>query len=143
MSRRGATIVALGTVLGLVTVAGAGLAAAQQAKMSASDAWVKLPASGDTTAVACVAVNNPTMYDAYLISATTEAAEKVEFRRSEDESVAELTVAAYGGLTMTPDGVHMVLTDLKHPLADGDTIPITIRTDGEPLSVTAVVRKEE
>ena len=142
MGERGRAVVRVGTLVGgLVLALGSGLAVARQDTVSATDAWVSLPAGGDTTAVACVQVNNPTMYDLYLLSATTEVAEQVEFRRSDDEVVKELTVPAYGGLEMQPDGVHMVLTGLEHPLAEDERVSITLRTDGGPLTVSAVVRK--
>ena len=142
MRRMGRHAIVVGLAIGVAVVLGASVSATQQEEMSASKAWVKLPAAGETTAAAFVAVNNPTMYDAYLISASSDVADKVEFRLSADESVAEITVPAYGGLGMEPDGVHLILTDLKRPLEEDERISITFKTDGESITVSAVVRKE-
>ncbi len=129
-------------VVGIGVALGAGVLAAQQAKVSADEGWVKLPAAGSTTAEAFVSVSNPTMYDIYLLSATTDVADKVEFRATANKVVAEVTVPAYGALGMDSDGMHMLLTDLTRPLEEDERISITIKTDGEPITVLAVVRKE-
>lgn len=113
---------------------------------AASDGWVKLPAEGETSAGAFAVVRNPTMYDIYLVSAVSEVAGKIEFRETsggDAKPMPELTVPAYGKLTMTPDGAHLLLVDLKHPLKKDEAVPLTITTDGgAKLSVNAVVRTE-
>ena len=118
----------------------------QGQEATASDGWVQLPAAGDTTASAFVVVRNPTMYDLYLVSATSEVAGKVEFRKTGDgeaKPVSELTVPAYGKLTMGPDGVHLLLVDLKRPLQENESVPLTLTTDGSvALRIQAVVRKQ-
>lgn len=107
-----------------------------------SDAWVQLPADGETSASAFAVVRNPGMYDVYLVSATSELAGKVEFRDGGD-AAKDLRVPAYGKLTMKADGAHLVLADLTRPLEEGETIPITITTDGNvKLRMGAVVRTE-
>ncbi len=114
-------------------------------EVSASKGWVQLPSDGETSASAFVVVKNPTMYDIYLVSATTAVAGKVEFRDARDgeaKSVREVTVPAYGSMSMTADGVHLSLVDLERPLETGETIPLTITTDASAkLRVQAVVRE--
>ena len=113
---------------------------------SASDGWVEAPAAEETSASAFAVVRNPTMYDIYLVSAASEIAGKVELRETsggEAKPVPELTVPAYGKLTMGPDGAHLVLVDLKRPLEADESVPLTITTDGGvKLRVEATVRKE-
>ena len=86
------------------------------------------------------------MYDIYLVSAVSDVAGKVEFRKSGDgeaKAVAELTVPAYGKLTLRPEGVHLLLVDLKRPLQEDESVPLTLTTDGNvKLRIQAVVRKE-
>jgi copper(I)-binding protein len=132
----------------LLLTAAAGIAA-QQKTVSASQAWVKMPAADQTLTEAFVVVDNPTMYDVYLIAAVTEAAGKVEFRDvskpgdATAQVVKEVTVPAYGSLSMDPKGLHMVLSGLKRPLKDGDTIPLTLTThEGSTIEVPAAVKKE-
>src|SRR5262245_16390945 len=90
-------------VLAIVSVALLGGAAAAQDKpVTATDAGVKLPEPGAKTAVAFAAVNNPGMYAIYLVSGTSDAAGKIEFRdASKDNAVQEdVTVPAYGATYM-------------------------------------------
>ena len=138
-------VVGLGVMVIVTLLLGAhGGGAGQEA--TASDGWVQLPAAGETTATAFAVVRNPTMYDFYLVSAASDVAGKVEFRKTGDgeaETVRELTVPAYGKLTMGPDGVHLLLVELKRPLQEDESVPLTLTTDGNiKLRVQAVVRKE-
>ena len=140
-------VVLVGIAL-LLTAAAAGVVA-QQKTVSASQAWVKVPAADQSLTEGFVVVDNPTMYDVYLVAAVTEAAGKVEFRDvskpggASAQVVKEVTVPAYGSLTMDPKGLHMVLSGLKRPLKDGDTIPLTLTThEGSYMEVAATVKKE-
>jgi copper(I)-binding protein len=141
------------TVLsGTIVVAGltvGGYLAAQGKPVSASNAWVKVPASGQTRTEAFVVIANPTMYDIFLTSATATVAGKVEFRDASKpgdaraQTVTDVRVPAYESLSMNPKGVQLVLMDLKEPLKEGDTVPLTLTTDGgDKLTVSAVVKKE-
>jgi copper(I)-binding protein len=120
---------------------------AGQKRIGGSNAWVKLPAAGETTATAFVEVDNPTMYDAYLVSAEADVAGKVVFReRAADGSTKDrpsVNVPAFESVSLGPDGVHLLLMDLKQPLKEGDTVNIKIATDSSAvIQVAAVVRKE-
>ena len=115
---------------------------------SASDAWVKLPASGETTASAFVSVDNPTMYDIYLSAATADVAGKVEFRQADasgalkPEPVKNVTVPAYGALELDAKGTRLVLSDLKRPLKEGETVNLTLSIlYGPTLQVPATVKQ--
>ena len=110
-------------------------------EVSASKGWVQLPSDGETSANAFVAVKNPTMYDVYLVSASTGAAGKVEFRDGESENLREVTVPAYGTMNMKAEGVHLTLVDLEKSLEPGETVALTITTDANvKLRVKAVVQ---
>ena len=131
-----------------VALAFAGLAA-QGKRVMASGGWVKLPAAGETQAMAFVAIENPTMYGIYLVSATADAAGKVELRDGGQGGDARLkpvefiSVPAYESIDMKPDSVHLMLLDLKRPLKEGDKVALTLATDNAAtLEVPAVVRKE-
>jgi copper(I)-binding protein len=118
---------------------------AQDKPVTATDAWVKLPAAGATGTEAYATINNPGMYAIYLVSGETEVAGKVEFRdASKDDAVQEdVTVIAYESTYMNPKGVHLYLSDLKKELKEGDTVYLTLKTElGIPVEVEAKVRKE-
>lgn len=138
--------VGLGVVAMCAGMAGVGIAAGQQKDAGASDGWIKLPAAGDTMASAFVVVENPTMYDIYLMSGATEVAEKVEFREKAggvEQALKMVTVAAFDSVSMNPNGIYLRLTGLKRPLKEGEAIPLTLTTSGSAvMQVSAVVRKE-
>ncbi len=108
-----------------------------QPAITASDATVVV--AGATASVYLV-INNPTMYDSYVMSATSDAAGKVELY-SGDKPVANLTVAAYGSLALKTGGMFLRLSDLKRALKAGESITVTMMTDGGVTIVaTAVVK---
>jgi len=119
---------------------------AAQKEITASNAWIKLPAAGETAAAAYVTINNPGMYDTYVLSASSEDATAVELRvppagGGTPAVVKEVPVAAYDSLEMKPGGAHLWLTGLKHPLKAGDKVALTIVMDGGlSLPVQAEVR---
>ena len=119
---------------------------ATQKVVSASNAWVKLPAAGDTTTTAFAVIDNPTMYDVYLVSASSAVAADVVFgdasTAGKDVSVKEITAPAYGKAELTPKGVHLVLKGLKRALTAGETVPIIVVTDsGAGIELSARVRQ--
>lgn len=135
-----ATLVAALTSMGL---------AAQGKRVAASGSWVQLPAPGETQAMAFVSIENPTMYGIYVVSATADAAGKVELRDGGQSGDARLkpvefiSVPAYESIDMKPDSVHLMLLGLKRPLKEGDKVALTLATDNAgTLEVVAVVRKE-
>ena len=124
------------------------MAAAQPKRVAASSGWVKLPAPGETQAMAFVAIENPTMYGIYVVSATADAAGKVELRDGAQSGDARLkpvefiSVPAYESIDMKPDSVHLMLLDLRRPLKEGDKVALTLATDNAgTLEIAAIVRQ--
>ena len=135
----------LTSVLVSFLIVSASIALAQQKSISAGSGWVKVPSGGDATA-AFVTIDNPTMYDAYLVSASSDVAASVSFRQHVSgqaaKDIADLVVPAYSSLEMSPDGPHLWLSGLKRPLTEKETVTLQLTTDGNlTLSVTADVRK--
>ena len=133
MLRRDLQRLAAAGLLILCSIGTSPVSAIQKA-VSASDAWIKLPAAGDTTTTAFAVIDNPTMYDVYLVSASSEVAAEIGFvdasPAGKDTAVKEIPAPAYGKVELTPTGVHFVLKGLKRPLTAGQTIAITVVTDG-------------
>jgi len=112
-----------------------------QPAVTASDAWLAEPAAGATTAAAYVTVSNPTMYDIYIDTASSDAAGKIELREG-TASAKTLTVPSYGSLEMKPGGSSLLLADLKHTLKAGEKVNLKLQTDGGiTLNIAAEVRK--
>ena len=104
---------------------------------TASDTWAQV--SGDAATVYAT-VNNPTMYDVYVVSAKSDAAAKVELVNG-DKVVTSLTVPAYGSLELTADGPRVRLSGVKGPLKIGDQLKITLETDGGVgIPVSAIIK---
>jgi copper(I)-binding protein len=126
----------------------ASVGVAEQKAITTSKGWVKAPTAGATTATAFAVVENPTMYDVYLVSATSDAAGAIEFRSSAaggapPAAMEVIEAPAYGRVELKPDGVHMLLKDLKRPLKAGDTVTIVLTTDnGATIDVAAEVRAD-
>jgi periplasmic copper chaperone A len=119
---------------------------AQQKVPTAAKAWIKAPAAGEKTAMAFVVVDNPTMYDVYLTQASTDVADRVQFQKvvKDKTEVTEFVIApAYGSVELTPEGVRMVLMDLKRPLKPGDKVWLALTTDGGlQIDVEAEVKQD-
>jgi copper(I)-binding protein len=115
------------------------LIAHAQPAVTASDAWVAQSAA-DATAAAYLTINNPTMYDIYLVQVTSEVAGKVELRQGE-KTLKEITVPSFGFAELTAAGPHLMLMELKKPLKAGENITLTLVTDGGITLVTTAVVK--
>ena len=137
MNRIHAMGLALTLVLGGVSQAG-------QAGVSASAAWVQGPAEAGATASAFVVIENPTMYEVYVVSVAAAAtAGAAEIVRGADGAAAvpELAVPAYGQVELKPGDLHIRLKDLKQPLKAGDEVELTLTTDGGvTVTVSATVK---
>lgn len=132
-------------VAGLGVLVAQAVVAGQTKPVKATDGWVKLPAAGATSTVAFASVDNPGMYAIYLLTATSDVAAKVEFRNAAKSGAAleEVSVDAYATTYMDPKGIHMVLSGLKRPLKEGETITIMMKTEmGIAVEVSALVKKE-
>jgi copper(I)-binding protein len=87
-------------------------------------------------------LSNPGMYPVYVVSATSDAAERVELRdaRKRDAVVKEVEVPAFGSLTLEPRGIYLRLINPKRPLRAGARVSVVLTNDAQGKStVTAVI----
>src|SRR5690606_6173421 len=87
-----------------------------------------------------------------IVGAESPAAARVELHEMRMEGdvarmrrVERLPLPAGKPLELRPGGYHLMLIDLKQPLADGDSIPLQLRVDSgkgqvETIDVRATVR---
>ncbi len=116
---------------------------AQQKEPSVSSGWVRLPADAATSTRAYAVFENPTAYAFYLQKASSDMAASVELRQTaKDIALDFVMVPAYGSLDMDAEGVHLLLKNLKKPLAAGDKVGLTFVTDIGELTVEATVKKQ-
>ena len=126
----------------VTTVLAAAATLSAQSGPTATDAWVAVPAAGATATDAFAVVENPTMYEVFVVSVTTDAAGSAEIVDGEgSRSVKELSVPAFGRAELKPGAIRIRLKDLKAPLKAGDSVELTLTTDGgAAVKVTAAVK---
>lgn len=111
-----------------------------QPSPTATDGYVAMPSAGATTAMVSASISNPTMYDIYVVSASSDAAESAEFQK-EGKRVDNVTVPSFGSEDLKAGGVQLALVGLKRPLKAGDSVDITFMTDGGiAIPLKAVVK---
>jgi periplasmic copper chaperone A len=116
-----------------------------QAAPSASGGWVATPAAGATSTDAYVTIENPTMYEVFVIKVTSDAAGAAEIADGPGDApktIRELPVPAYGSAELKPGALRILLKDLNRPLKEGDSVGLVLTTDGGVvIKVTAGVKK--
>ncbi len=89
---------------------------------TASDAWAQ---AGSGSVAVYAVINNPTMYDVYLVSGKSESAGKVELINA-DKPVPNITVPAYGSAELKPGAAFLRLSELKREVKAGDQLTVTV-----------------
>ena len=92
-------------------------------------------------------LTNPTMYDAYVQSGTSDAG-KVELREGDPSTgpgagkvTANITIPSYGSVELKAGGPFVLVSELKRPPKAGDTINLKLMTDGGiAIAIAAVVK---
>ncbi len=112
-------------------------AVALQKDPTASDASAALVTGG----VAVYAtLSNPTMYDAYVQSGSSDAG-KVELRESDAKPASNITIPSFGSVDLKAGGPYVLVSGLKSQPKAGDTIKLTLNTDGgAAIAIAAVVK---
>src|SRR6187401_3635098 len=108
---------------------------AQGKNPDASDASAAIVPGG----VAVYAMlTNPTMYDAYVQSGTSDAG-KVELREG-GKATSNITIPAYGSVELKADGPFVLVSELKGQPKAGETINVTLVTDGgDKIALVATI----
>ena len=85
-------------------------------------------------------LTNPTMYDAYVQSGTSDAG-KIELRDESNKVTTNLTIPAYGSVELKAGGPVVLITELKGQPKAGDTINLKLMTDGGvAIAIAAIIR---
>lgn len=112
----------------------------------------KDPTASDSSAVIVsggVAVyatlTNPTMYEAYVQSGTSDAG-KVELREGDASTplgkpASNITIPSFGSVDLKAGGPFVLVSELKNQLKAGDTIKVTLQTDGGvAIAIAATIK---
>jgi len=92
-------------------------------------------------------LNNPTMYDAYVQSGSSDAG-KVELREGDpstslggSKATDNITIPSFGSVELKAGGPFVLVTELKSPPKAGETINLKLMTDGGvAIAIAAVIR---
>ena len=107
---------------------------------TATDAWALV--GGGSVAVLAT-LNNPSMYDIYIVSGKSEIAETVELMDG-DKKIESITIPAYGSVEMKPGAHRIRLSGLKGQFKAGDELKLTLETDGgAAIAVAAIIKAVE
>jgi hypothetical protein len=111
----------------------AALCANAQAQITVQDGWSRATPPGAKIAAGYLTIRNAGAADR-LLSASSSAAEQVQthvtFREGEISRMREVKgyeVPARGTLELKPGGAHLMLVNLKAPLKEGMSVPLTLR----------------
>jgi copper(I)-binding protein len=135
MSWTGRFIIPAAIALGLT--AAAVLTSARGGEAAAGDlivsAWARATPPGAKVGAAYVTVENRASEPDRLVEARSPAAESVHLHQTvEENGVAAMRpleppeIPGGGALDMAPGGLHFMLMELKAPLKEGETVPLTL-----------------
>lgn len=129
------------TMAVLLLVLAASAAIGQEKAVTGTSAWVAEPATGAVSTSAYVVLENPTMYDVYVVKVLADVAAEARIVES-GKPMAELTIPSFGSTELEAGKAHIELSNLKRPLVGGDRVVLTLTTDqGATVTVEATVRK--
>jgi copper(I)-binding protein len=116
-----------------------------------SGAWARATIGGLKTGAVYMVIANSGSSDDRLISAATPVADTAQVHQTINDNgvmkmraVSALAVKAGAKVTLSPEGYHVMLMDLKQPLKDGDTFPLTLTFEkAGHIDVTVKVAKTD
>jgi copper(I)-binding protein len=122
----------------------ASVAMAESAKVDIKEAWARATPGGAQTGAAYVTVQSPA--GDRLTGASAPVAQKAELHSmTMDNGVMKMRevdgidLPAGQAVTLKPNGYHIMLTGLSHPLKEGETFPLTLtfaKAGSENVTVT-------
>ena len=125
-------------------------AVAATPKVKVANAWARASAPGQTTAVVYMDLKSDT--DAAVIGASSSRAARLELHSTTTDGgvmrmrqIERVQLPRGKTVKLAPNGVHLMLVDVKQPLKPGERVPVTldIEARGErlkPMKVEAEVR---
>ncbi|MDH4326487.1 MAG: copper chaperone PCu(A)C, partial [Betaproteobacteria bacterium] len=133
--------------LGLILLLCAALPA--WAQVSVEQPWSRATPPGSKIGVGFMQLRNSGAAAERIVGASSPLAGRVEMHVTTREGdvmkmrqVESLEIPAGGTFELKPGGAHLMLMDLKRPLAEGARVPLTLRLEnGGVLNVELTVQK--
>ena len=119
--------------------------------ITVQDPYIRLVPPDIKTTGGFMIIRNASNTDRLLVKAESPAANIVELHTHINENgvmkmreVASIAVKANGQTELKPGSYHVMLIDLRQPINEGDSVPITLKfDDGSSYPLTAPVRKPQ
>lgn len=132
----------------LVLLYGLSGASAAANGVAVSGAWMRAMPPGAKNAAVYLTIENPGAVPDSLIGAETDLAERAEIHESAGMGTMAVMrptgprdIAPGASLALEPVGLHVMLIGMREPLAEGDTLTLTlIFENAGAVSVTVEVR---
>jgi copper(I)-binding protein len=128
----------------------ASFGSANAGDIAVTESWARETPAGAKVGAAYISLRNTGTAEDTLVGAQTSVAGKVELHEhTRDGDVMRMRevdggikIAGGASVEMKPGGYHVMLMDLKQPLTEGQTVPVTLkfRNAGE-VNVTVPVKK--
>ncbi|MGE5386554.1 MAG: copper chaperone PCu(A)C [Betaproteobacteria bacterium] len=131
-------------------VCGSAMAQPMAERVEASGAWVRALPPGSQVTGAFMILKNNADKEALLVKAESPASRVAELHEhANDNGVMKMrpvaggiVIKSKGEVALKPGGYHVMLIDLKAPLKEGDTVPLTLGFgDGSSKKIDARVSK--
>ncbi len=145
---RTATLTAL--FAGLLTAGSAALAATGAAeRVSVVDPYVRLAPPGAQATAAFMVLRNDADKDTALVKVENPLSKLTELHNHINDGgvmkmrpVKSIEIKAKGEAALKPGGYHVMMIELKAPMKEGDTVPLTLQfADGSTKRVEAKIMK--
>lgn len=127
----------------LVACAGLLLGTPALAQIEVKSPWVRGTVQGQKASGAYLEITSKDA--AALVGAASPVAGTVEIHEMRMEgdvmrmrAVQRIALPAGRKVELKPGGYHVMLLDLKQPLAKGDMVPLTLRIEGTGKKMTAI-----
>ncbi|WP_300321745.1 copper chaperone PCu(A)C [Accumulibacter sp.] len=113
--------------------------------------YVRLAPPGTANTAAFMIVSNTGRSDRKLLKADSPVARRVELHSHVNDQgvmrmrqVTEIVIKAGGQSELKPGGYHVMLLDLRQPLKEGESVPLTLSfDDGFSKQIDAPVRRPQ
>ena len=99
-----------------------------------NDLWVRGSVPGQTNGAGYMTINNPTGVSDRLLSAQSEASNRLELHTVITENgvakmrqVPGIDVPAKGSAKLAPGGFHMMFLQLTGPFKQGEVVPVVLK----------------
>jgi len=124
----------------------AGPAIAQQPTVAVHDAWARATAPGQTDGAVYMTLSTP-VSDSLMGVSSPDAGAAMLHRTTKTNGmtgmsdVDKVPIPAGRKVTLAPNGIHVMLMDLKHPLIPGQAVEVDLTfANSAPVHVKAPVQ---